>query len=475
MTSPLKLALLGAAAAIVPAVPAAAQHAGHTAPPAAAAPTQPTCLPEHAAMGHCTPMPVQTAPRPQPAPQVQARPVASPSAQAACPPEHAAMGHCTPAPARQPTQPTQQQASGASPARSTPPQVSCPPEHAAMGHCTPAAPTTVQAAPARTTTAAPKAATGQTACPPEHAAMGHCTPSAPQAQSVPAPKAQSAPAQTACLPEHAAMGHCTPTPAHGSTQSGVAPEGTNLPAGNAPPPPVPTANAADAFYGRAAMEMGRHHLDEFHGNQKFFQVLNNIAEYRAGKGADGYGWESEAWYGGDINRFWLKTEGEGAFGEGIESAEVQALYSHAIDPYWNVQGGLRYDFKPNPSRVYATVQLEGLAPSFFDVEGALFLSNKGELSARVGGYYDQRITQRLILQPRVEFDFAAQNSREIGVGAGLSKAEFGARLRYDIRREFAPYIGVQYERAFGRTASYRRAEGEKAGALQLLIGVRTWF
>jgi copper resistance protein B len=271
------------------------------------------------------------------------------------------------------------------------------------------------------------------------------------------------------------MGHCTPSPAQGSGQSSAALEGTNLPAGNAPPPPVPTANAADAFYGRAAMDMGRHHLEEFHGDQKFFQVLNNIAEYRAGKGADGYGWESEAWYGGDINRFWLKTEGEGAFGEGIESAEVQALYSHAIDPYWNVQGGLRYDFKPNPSRVYATVQLEGLAPSFFDVEGALFLSNKGELSARVGGYYDQRITQRLILQPRVEFDFAAQNSREIGVGAGLSKAEFGARLRYDIRREFAPYIGVQYERAFGRTASYRRAEGEKAGALQLLIGVRTWF
>jgi copper resistance protein B len=439
MTSPLKLALLGSAAAVVPAAPAAAQHAGHSNQPAASTSAQSACLPEHAAMGHCTPAPVQPVQRQQPG--AGTRPASTSAAQSACPPEHAAMGHCTPAPQPQPTLPPQQQASGAAPARSTPPQATCAPEHAAMGHCTPAAPTTVQAAPARTTPAAPAAATGQTACPPEHAEMGHCTPS----------------------------------PAQGSGQSSAALEGTNLPAGNAPPPPVPTANAADAFYGRAAMDMGRHHLEEFHGDQKFFQVLNNIAEYRAGKGADGYGWESEAWYGGDINRFWLKTEGEGAFGEGIESAEVQALYSHAIDPYWNVQGGLRYDFKPNPSRVYATVQLEGLAPSFFDVEGALFLSNKGELSARVGGYYDQRITQRLILQPRVEFDFAAQNSREIGVGAGLSKAEFGARLRYDIRREFAPYIGVQYERAFGRTASYRRAEGEKAGALQLLIGVRTWF
>ena len=268
------------------------------------------------------------------------------------------------------------------------------------------------------------------------------------------------------------MGHCTPAPA--PAQTGVV-EGTDLPAGNAPPPPVPVANAADAFFTPAEMEMGRHHLQEFHGGQKLFQMLNNLTEYRAGNGADGYAWESEGWYGGDINRFWFKTEGEGAFGEGVESAEVQALYSHAIDPYWNVQGGIRYDFKPNPSRVYATVQIEGLAPSFFDVEGALFLSNKGEVMARGGGYYDQRITQRLILQPRVEVDFAAQNSREIGVGAGLSKAEIGVRLRYDIRREFAPYIGVQYQRAFGRTARYLRDEGEDVGGFQFLAGVRTWF
>ena len=127
----------------------------------------------------------------------------------------------------------------------------------------------------------------------------------------------------------------------------------------------------------------------------------------------------------------------------IERAEAQALYSHAIDPYFNLQAGLRYDFRPNPSRVYATVGVEGLAPSFFELEGALFLSNKGELMARAEGYYDQRITQRLILQPRAELNFAAQSSSDIGVGSGLSDAEVGVRLRYDIRREFAPYIGVQ--------------------------------
>lgn len=264
------------------------------------------------------------------------------------------------------------------------------------------------------------------------------------------------------------MGHCTPVATGGAA-------GTDLPAGNAPPPPVPTANAADAIYGTPAMEMGRHHLNEFHGAQKMYQVMFNIAEAQFGKGPTSFEWDAEGWYGGDINRLWVKSEGEGSFGEGIERAEVQALYSRAIDPYWNIQAGVRYDFKPNPSRVYATIGLEGLAPSFFDVEGALFLSNKGELMARAEATYDQRITQRLILQPRVELDFAAQSSREIGVGAGLSQAEIGFRLRYDIRREFAPYVGVQYSRAFGRTRDYLRAEGEDAASWSLLTGIRFWF
>ena len=252
-------------------------------------------------------------------------------------------------------------------------------------------------------------------------------------------------------------------------------EGTNLPAGNAPPPPVPVANAADTFFDRQAMEHAREHLREFHGAQKLFQVLNNIAEYQVRNGRDGYQWDSEGWYGGDINRFWFKSEGEGEFGGPLERSEVQALYSRAIDPYFNLQGGLRYDFTPDPSRVYATVQIEGLAPSFFDVEGALFLSTKGEVMARASGWVDQRITQRLILQPRIEMDFAAQSSPEIGVGAGLSKGEIGVRLRYDIRREFAPYIGVQYQSAFGNTAKYLRDAGEAVGGWQFLAGVRTWF
>ena len=255
----------------------------------------------------------------------------------------------------------------------------------------------------------------------------------------------------------------------------AAPSGTELPVGNAPAPPVPTDHAGDAVYGASAMDMGRHHLNEFHGGQKFTQVMFNIAEAQFRNGRNGFEWDGEGWYGGDINRLWIKSEGDGAFGQSIEKAEVQALYSRAVGPYFNLQGGLRYDFKPNPSRVYATAGFEGLAPGFFDVEGALFLSNKGELLARVEGYYDQRITQRLILQPRAEVNFAAQNTRELGVGSGLSDAEVGLRLRYDIRREFAPYVGVQYRRAFGQTRQYLRDEGEDAGGWSLLTGVRVWF
>jgi copper resistance protein B len=255
----------------------------------------------------------------------------------------------------------------------------------------------------------------------------------------------------------------------------AAPSGTDLPAGSATTPPIPADRAADVVYGAENMHMGRHHLMEFHGGQKFSQIMFNLAEAQFRNGRDGFEWDAEGWYGGDIDRLWLKSEGNGTFGRSVEKAEVQALYSRAVGPYFNFQGGLRYDFKPNPSRAYATVGFEGLAPSFFEAEGALFLSNKGELMARVEGYYDQRITQRLILQPRAELNFAAQSSRDIGVGKGLSEGEIGLRLRYDIRREFAPYLGVQYRRSFGQTARYLRDAGEDPGEWNLLTGVRLWF
>ncbi|MBB5712609.1 copper resistance protein B [Sphingomonas xinjiangensis] len=251
--------------------------------------------------------------------------------------------------------------------------------------------------------------------------------------------------------------------------------GTDLPAGDAPAPAPQPGLAAARYWGADAMAHADHHLRQHHGGMTYRQVLFNLAEYQARKGGDGYHWDGEAWIGGDINRFTFKSEGEGTFGQALDSAEVQALYSRALDPYWNLQAGVRYDVKPNPSRVYATVGVEGLAPYWFDVEGAVFVSNKGEVLGRAEAWYDQRITQYLVLQPRVEANLSAQDVRDTGTGSGLTDLELGLRLRYEKSREFAPYVGVSWEREFGDTARFSRARGEGTGGFSFVAGVRTWF
>ena len=246
----------------------------------------------------------------------------------------------------------------------------------------------------------------------------------------------------------------------------------------APPPPRALsgpAHAADAVYGHQAMADSREALQDEHGSIETYKVMIDQLEARIGKGRDGYALEGEAWYGGDINKVWLKAEVEGEFARSPEQAEIQALYSRAIDPWWNLQAGVRYDFRPDPERAYLVLGVEGLAPYWFEIDAAAFVSNKGDISARFEGEYDLRLTQKLILQPRIEFDLALQDVPEIGVGSGLSSAEAGLRLRYEIVPEFAPYVGVAYERAFGNTADFRRAEGEKPSGWNLLVGVRAWF
>ena len=343
------------------------------------------------------------------------------------------------------------------------PAQACSPEHAAMGHCALPAPAPAAAAPAP-----PPAPT----CSPEHAALGHCT--------LPSP-APAAPEPT-CSPEHAAMGHCRlpaeAAPAASDPHAGHA-MGEEMPAPPvAPPPPGALsgpAHAADAVFGEEAMAEAREDLRREHGSILTSSILIDQLETRIRNGRDGYFLNAEAWYGGDINRVWLKTEVEGEFGHSPEQAEVQALYSRAIDPWWNLQAGARYDLRPDPQRAYLVLGIKGLAPYWFEVDAAAFVSEKGDISVRFEAEYDQLLTQRLILQPRVEFDLSAQDVPELGVGSGLSTAEAGLRLRYEIVREFAPYVGVAYERAFGDTAGFRRAAGDRAGGWNFLVGVRTWF
>lgn len=211
------------------------------------------------------------------------------------------------------------------------------------------------------------------------------------------------------------------------------------------------------------------------GDQIVYGAMFNLAEYQARRGGDGYRWDGEGFVGGDINRLWLKTEGEGLARGGVGSAEVQLLYSRAVGPYFNLQAGVRHDFEPGRPMTYVTLGFEGLAPYWFEVEGATFLSDKGDLLARVEGYYDQRITQRLILQPRIEVELSAQDVPSAAIGAGLTSAELGLRLRYEIRRQFAPYIGVSHEAKTGRSARFARGAGDDPTTTSFVAGVRFWL
>lgn len=241
-----------------------------------------------------------------------------------------------------------------------------------------------------------------------------------------------------------------------------------------PPPPPPTDHAADYYYDPVQMAMARRVSRVDNGGAAYSKVMLNLAEFQP-YGEGSYRWDAQAWYGGDINRMVIKSEGDGSRRDGLEKAELQLLYSRAVAPYTDIQAGVRYDFRPNPSRTYFTAGVQTIFPYWFQFESALFISNKGELVGRVEGSYDLLLTQQLVLQPWVELNFAAQNSADIGVGSGLSDAELGLRLRYEIRREFAPYIGISYDQKVGNTAQYAKAAGKETGSTKFVLGIRTWF
>lgn len=305
---------------------------------------------------------------------------------------------------------------------------------------------------------------------------------------VPAPKAAAPPPATPAPaePEEEAMPAMdwpTELPAGEAPQSEMggmdhgahgAMAGADEEVGSEPPPAPPTDRSADVVFGAAAMQPSRRQLAREHGGGVNWQVMIDQAEWRGHDGEGGYAWNGEAWYGGDEHRFVLKTEGEGAGGD-LEEGELQLLYSKAVSPYFDLQAGLRQDFRDGPPRTYAAIGFEGLAPYWFEIEGALFVSSRGEVFARLEGGYDLRLTQRLILQPRLEANLSAQGVPELGLGSGLTDAEVGLRLRYEVRREFAPYVGVTYGRKFGAAADHAQAAGEEEDEASLVVGVRAWF
>lgn len=244
-----------------------------------------------------------------------------------------------------------------------------------------------------------------------------------------------------------------------------------------PPPPEAgsgPARAAVAIWGEEAMiEARRELVRETDGGLRFWFQGDRL-EYRAREGADGYLWDIQGYYGGDIDKFWFKSEGEGSFGEPVEGAEVQALWSRAIAPFFDFQAGVRQDLT-GPERTHAVIGIQGLMPYRFEVDAAAFVSTKGDVTARIEGELDQRITQRLILQPRAELALSAQDIPELGIGAGLDRIEAGLRLRYEFAREFAPYVGVSQEWRIGDSADYARAAGEDPSVTNYVVGVRFWF
>jgi len=244
--------------------------------------------------------------------------------------------------------------------------------------------------------------------------------------------------------------------------------------GDAPPPPVPTDFPAVRYFSSDRMAASRAAmLKEMTFNTFALQV--DQLEFRTGKSGDGSGWDGQAWYGGDIDRIVLASEGEGTLGERAERIELNAYWRHALDPWFNLQLGMRQDFRPDPQRTYALIGIEGLAPYWFELQGQLLVSNNGDAHARGKAGYTQRITQSLVVEPEVEVDFAFQDVPALNVGAGFERLEMGVRLRYERNRSLAPYVGVNWERKLGGTADLARTAGEGVSGVSAVVGVRAMF
>ena len=218
-----------------------------------------------------------------------------------------------------------------------------------------------------------------------------------------------------------------------------------------------------------------------HNSDLYGGVLIDQLEYRGGSGSNIGAWEGRAWYGSDYNKVWINTRGEYSdSAKGLERAELQVLYSRLVGYFFDAQVGIRQDFpiRPNagtPARTHLVLGIEGLLPNLFDVSLQFFVDHRGTVAARFEASYDAYITQRLVLQPQVELNAAANADRGSRTGAGLTRLESGLRLRYELTREFAPYIGVQYERLLGETAGINKRFDEPRDALSGTAGIRLFF
>ena len=205
-----------------------------------------------------------------------------------------------------------------------------------------------------------------------------------------------------------------------------------------------------------------------------FMFKLDKAEYRNGDEGDIFAWDAQAWLGKDLDKLWLKSEGEILEGD-TEDGNLEVLYSRAVAPFWDLQAGWRHDFQPTPSRDWFAFGFQGLAPYLFEVDATAYIGESGRMAFGFSAEYEYMFTQRLILTPEVEMSFHSKDDEAVGVGSGLSDLTLGLRLRYEIRREFAPYIGVNWWNKYGKTADYAEEEGGERSDVEFVVGVRAWF
>ncbi|MGO3345666.1 MAG: copper resistance protein B [Marinomonas sp.] len=183
---------------------------------------------------------------------------------------------------------------------------------------------------------------------------------------------------------------------------------------------------------------------------------------------------AQAWFGYDLNKLWLKVDGEYTNSNERE-LEVQVLYSHAVAPYWNVQMGVRKDVQPTPNRHWAVLGIQGLAPYFYDIDAVLFVGEEGRNALRLSVEQDLLITQKLILTPDFEVNIYSKKDEKANIGSGLSDISAGLRLRYEVTRKFAPYIGLDWSQKLANTADLARSGGESTESAGFVIGIKAWF
>jgi copper resistance protein B len=210
-------------------------------------------------------------------------------------------------------------------------------------------------------------------------------------------------------------------------------------------------------------------------NGIFAHAVLDQFEGRIGGGQNAFRWEGQGWIGTDYNKLWLKSEGFALGKGGVEDGQQELLYDRAVSTYLDLQAGGRTDWDSGTGRTWAAFGVQGLAPLFFDYEATGYLSDGGHAALRLAGSYDRLITQRLILQPQIEMNFYSKADPGRKIGAGFSDIDAGLRLRYEISRKFAPYIGVAYVGRLGQTAQFARQDGDGAAAVQFVFGIRSWF